>query len=64
MASTAITIKGNVANISQPDAQRLAAFVLRCNHIVISSAVQADGSFRLSLPRATVQEQSAYGLHS
>ena len=48
MASTAITIKGNVANISQPDAQRLAAFVLRCNHIVISSAVQADGSFRLS----------------
>jgi hypothetical protein len=62
MASTAITIKGNVANISQPDAQRLAAFVLRCNHIIVSAALQADGSFRLSLPRATVQEQSAYGL--
>jgi hypothetical protein len=62
MASTAINITGNVANVAEADAQRLAAFVLRCNQIIISTPVLADGSFRLTLSRATVKSESAYGL--
>ncbi len=62
MASTAINIIGNVANVAEADAQRLAAFVLRCNQIIISTPILADGSFRLTLSRATVRSESAYGL--
>src|SRR5258708_24329472 len=62
MASTAINIIGNVANVAEADAQRLAAFVLRCNQIIISTPILADGSFRLTLSPATVRSESAYGV--
>ncbi len=62
MASTSIVITGKVANVAESDAQRLAAFVARCNHIIISAPILADGTFRLALSRATVKEENAYGL--
>src|SRR5580698_992931 len=62
MASTTISITGEVTNVAESDAQRLAAFVLRCNHVIISAPVLADGTFRLNLSRAIVTAESPYGL--
>jgi hypothetical protein len=62
MASTSITILGEVTNVAAPDAQRLAAFVLRCNKVLTSVAIGADGTFRLPLARAAITAKSAYGL--
>jgi hypothetical protein len=61
MASPSIVIKGKISKIAESDAQRLNAFILRCYRIIVSVPIQADGTFRLSLPRTTIQEESAYG---
>ncbi|HVM93659.1 MAG TPA: carboxypeptidase-like regulatory domain-containing protein [Terriglobales bacterium] len=61
MASPSINIIGKVTNVAEADAQRLAAFVLRCNHIIVSSAIQADGTYHLSLPRTALKEESPFG---
>ncbi|MGF6696976.1 hypothetical protein OKW38_001588 [Paraburkholderia sp. MM5496-R1] len=62
MSSTAVTVTGQVAKLSESDAERLAAYVLRCGVIIITSPLRSDGSFSVAVPRAEIDSDSPYGL--
>jgi hypothetical protein len=62
MSSASISFKGKLADVAAADAQRLAVFVLRCKQVIASTPILANGTFHLSLPRATATAESAYGL--
>ena len=62
MPPSAVTVTGQVANLTESDAARLAAFVLRCGDVITSTPLRSDGSFVLSLPGAAVESDSPYGL--
>jgi hypothetical protein len=62
MSSKTINVIGKVGDVKEEDAQRLAAYIVRCGEILGKGQVQADGSYRLNLSRAAVSLKSAYGL--
>ena len=62
MSPNAVTVTGQVTKLAESDAERLAAFILRCGRVITHVPLRADGSFRADIPRAEIESDSAYGL--
>lgn len=60
--SKPIPVTGKVGGITEVDAARLSVVALRGNQVLATAPLQADGSYRLSLPHATLHTPSAYAL--
>ena len=62
MAGRSVPLLGSIDKLSSADAARLAAYVVRGREVLAQAPVQANGAFRLSLSRNTLDSQSPYGL--
>ena len=62
MPLNTISVLGKVTKLEAADAQRLEAIIVICGQILARGPVQADGSYRINLARASASAKSNYAL--